>query len=75
MHTHTNAHVSEPASRPLSPWLFVPRDKAGFYVRKRLMLEPGALSEPQRPRCALYMLKPLKDVKKYPLFGCRTLPR
>lgn len=35
-------------------------------MRKRLMPEPGELREPQRLRSAVYMLKLLKDVKKYP---------
>lgn len=68
-HKHTQTHAYQrrrPALCPCACLLL--GDKAGFYVRKRLMPEPGELSEPQRLRSAVYMLKLLKDVKQYPLF-------
>lgn len=47
MHAHTNATHIRPGIPPSVPvvCLLLP-DKAGFYVRKRLVSEPGVQSEP-----------------------------
>lgn len=75
MHAHTNAtHITAgvPPSVPLVCLLL--GDKAGFYVRKRLVSEPVVQREPHCLWWAVYMLKLLKDIKKCPLFGHLTSP-
>lgn len=70
MHAHTNAtHIrtGTPPSVPVVCLLLT--DKAGFYVRKRLVSEPGVQSEPRCLWWAVYMPKLLKDIKKHPLFA------
>lgn len=57
-HMHTQRHTYQSRRPALCPWgCLLLGDKARFYVRKRLMPEPGALSEPQCLQCALHMLK------------------
>lgn len=52
-HTHTQTHTYPSRRSALCPsGCLLLGDKAGFYVRKRLMPEPGVLGEPAK--CGLY---------------------
>lgn len=73
IHAHRNpTHITAGVPPSVPTVCLLLGNKAGLYVRKRLVSEPGVQREPHCLWWAVYMLKLLKDIKRCLLFGRLT---